>query len=94
MDIHEKARQQCIVTTKALINNKNGAPFSQPVDYVALGIPHYPTIIKRPMDLGSIQVRANPARRCCGALTLGRGDRKSWVLTSTAAWTSGSLTCD
>lgn len=55
MDIHEKARQQCIVTTKALINNKNGAPFSQPVDYVALGIPHYPTIIKRPMDLGSIQ---------------------------------------
>jgi hypothetical protein len=55
MDVHEKARQACITLTKKLLNNKNGNPFSQPVDYVALGIPHYPDIIKNPMDLGTIQ---------------------------------------
>lgn len=57
MDIHEKARQACINVTKNLINSNKGAPFAQPVDYVALGIPHYPDIIKNPMDLGTIQKR-------------------------------------
>ena len=56
MDIHEKARQACVNVTKNLINSNKGAPFAQPVDYVALGIPHYPDIIKTPMDLGTIQV--------------------------------------
>jgi len=55
MDIHEKARQACVNVTKNLINSNKGAPFAQPVDYVALGIPHYPDIIKTPMDLGTIQ---------------------------------------
>jgi hypothetical protein len=29
-------------------------PFLEPVDWKALGIPDYPTIIKNPMDLGTI----------------------------------------
>lgn len=29
--------------------------FTKPVDYVALNIPHYPTIIKQPMDLTTIE---------------------------------------
>ena len=32
-------------------------PFLQPVDPVALAIPHYRTIIKHPMDLGTIKKR-------------------------------------
>ncbi|TPX38189.1 hypothetical protein SmJEL517_g00204 [Synchytrium microbalum] len=32
-------------------------PFLQPVDPTALGIPHYRTIIKHPMDLGTIRKR-------------------------------------
>jgi bromodomain-containing factor 1 len=55
MDIHTKAQQVCMTVTKNLIANKNGGPFAVPVDYVSLGIPHYPDIIKNPMDLGSIQ---------------------------------------
>lgn len=34
--------------------------FNAPLDYIALGIPFYPTVIKTPMDLGSIQVRLAP----------------------------------
>merc|ERR1711934_271889 len=57
MDIFERARNVCATVTKNLIANKNGGPFAIPVDYVALGIPHYPDIIKKPMDLGTVQKR-------------------------------------
>jgi len=57
MNIFEKAKQTCLSMTKNLIQNKNGGPFSIPVDYVALGIPHYPEIVKNPMDLGTVQKR-------------------------------------
>ena len=63
MDVFEKARQTCLSVTKYLINNKNGGPFAQPVDYVQLGIPHYPDIIKKPMDLGTVQVSSSTPDR-------------------------------
>jgi len=56
MDPFEKAKQTCINATKKLMANKNGGPFSVPVDYVQLGIPHYPDIVKNPMDLGTVMV--------------------------------------
>lgn len=59
MDIHEKARQACVTVTKNLISSNKGAPFAQPVDYVTLGIPHYPDIVKNPMDLGTVQKKLN-----------------------------------
>jgi hypothetical protein len=34
-------------------------PFLQPVDPVALGIPDYPTVVSRPMDLGTIKQRVD-----------------------------------
>jgi len=55
MDIYEKAKQACTGITRVLVNNKNGGPFAAPVDYLALNIPDYPHIIKKPMDLGTIQ---------------------------------------
>jgi bromodomain-containing factor 1 len=45
----------CIKMINQLMNNKSAAPFLQPVDPIALGIPDYPTIITRPMDLSTIQ---------------------------------------
>ena len=34
---------------------KDAAPFNQPVDIVALGIPNYPSIITKPMDLRTME---------------------------------------
>lgn len=50
---------ECVKMLNSLMNNKTAAPFLQPVDPIALGIPDYPTIITRPMDLSTIQVRTN-----------------------------------
>ena len=44
---------------------KDAAPFLNPVDPVALGIPHYPQIIKRPMDFTTIERKlaaSNPSK--------------------------------
>ena len=59
MDPYEKARQTCLSMTRNLIINKNGSPFAVPVNYLELNIPHYPEIVKNPMDLGSVQARAS-----------------------------------
>ncbi|KAJ1022441.1 hypothetical protein NDA16_003430 [Ustilago loliicola] len=44
-------------TLKSLKSRREAAAFLVPVDPVALGIPHYPTIVKRPMDFGTIDVK-------------------------------------
>jgi len=59
MDPYEKARQTCLSMTRNLIINKNGSPFAVPVNYLELNIPHYPEIVKNPMDLGSVQKKLN-----------------------------------
>jgi len=40
-----------------LKNRKKVWPFEEPVDPITLGIPDYPQIIKKPMDLGTIRTR-------------------------------------
>ncbi|XVF87240.1 hypothetical protein PTKIN_Ptkin18bG0103000 [Pterospermum kingtungense] len=59
---HEKRRkmdrsmtQQCSELLKALMKHPAGWVFNQPVDPIALNIPDYFTIIKNPMDLGTIK---------------------------------------
>lgn len=49
---------ECVKMLNTLMNSKTAAPFLQPVDPIGLGIPDYPTIITRPMDLSTIQVRS------------------------------------
>eukprot|EP00123_Amoebidium_parasiticum_P000492 comp11284_c0_seq1/m.5699 comp11284_c0_seq1/g.5699 ORF comp11284_c0_seq1/g.5699 comp11284_c0_seq1/m.5699 type:complete len:271 (-) comp11284_c0_seq1:464-1276(-) len=39
----------------ALVKHTSAAPFREPVDPVALNIPHYPAIITHPMDLGTVE---------------------------------------
>ena len=59
---------ECAKMINTLMNHKSAAPFLQPVDPIALGIPDYPTIITRPMDLSTIHVRTyldlTSTRRC------------------------------
>lgn len=53
-EARERAIKNCIAVTKMIMDHKLAQPFDQPVDYVTLGIPQYPEIIKYPMDYGSI----------------------------------------
>ncbi|CAM8989508.1 unnamed protein product [Rhodiola kirilowii] len=47
--------QQCSNVLKKLVCHKSGWPFLSPVDPVLLCIPDYFTVIKHPMDLGTIK---------------------------------------
>ncbi|KAG5639317.1 hypothetical protein H0H81_004520 [Sphagnurus paluster] len=53
----------CQSTIRSLKKLKDAGPFVRPVDWVALNIPHYPSIIKTPMDFSTIErklVSTNP----------------------------------
>ena len=45
---------QCATIVKGLMKSREAYPFCKPVDVVALKIPDYYNIIKRPMDLGTV----------------------------------------
>jgi len=51
------ALAQCKAVIRELRKHKDAAAFLEPVDWKALGIKDYPTIIKRPMDLGTVMKR-------------------------------------
>jgi hypothetical protein len=51
------AFNDCIKILKALKTSKQASPFLEPVNPLALGIPDYFHVIKRPMDLGTVEVR-------------------------------------
>jgi len=52
----EGAKSVCLEVTKSLKSEdrKSGGVFSEPVDYMGLGLPQYPEVIKNPMDLGTV----------------------------------------
>lgn len=55
----------CISTVRTLRKQKDSTPFLTPVDPVALNIPHYPSIIKHPMDFSTIDRKlaaSNPSK--------------------------------
>jgi bromodomain-containing factor 1 len=50
---------------RQLKKQKDATPFLRPVDPIALNIPHYPSIIKTPMDLSTIERKvtsSNPTK--------------------------------
>lgn len=57
--ISKEQWQWCSTTLKNLKKNKSAGPFLEPVDIVKFNIPHYPDIIKHPMDLGTVQAKVN-----------------------------------
>lgn len=55
----------CVSTIRHLRKMKDAAPFLNPVDPIALNIPHYPTIVKQPMDFSTIERKlsaSNPTK--------------------------------
>ncbi|KAI8995316.1 Bromodomain-containing protein [Trametes punicea] len=47
----------CLSTVRTLKRMKEAGPFLTPVDPVLLGIPHYPSIIKHPMDFSTVELK-------------------------------------
>lgn len=55
----------CLSMIRSLKKQKDAAPFLKPVDYVLLNVPHYPSVIKTPMDFSTIErklVSSNPTK--------------------------------
>lgn len=52
--IKEQLKYCFSVILRGLKRHKDAGPFQLPVDPIALGIPEYPNIIKKPMDLSTI----------------------------------------
>jgi hypothetical protein len=55
----------CLSTVRSLKKPKDAGAFLRPVDPVSHNMPHYPSIIKNPMDLGTIErklMSSNPSR--------------------------------
>ena len=44
---------------KSIRRSKDAQAFNRPVDIVVLNIPHYPNIVKTPMDLGQVERKLN-----------------------------------
>ena len=55
--MEEDIRKLCIGITEILLADENGWLFAEPVDPVRDGCPTYFSVIKHPMDLGTILVR-------------------------------------
>ncbi|CAA7264706.1 unnamed protein product [Cyclocybe aegerita] len=49
----------CQSTVKSLKKMKDAGPFMRPVDPIGLNIPHYPSIIKNPMDFSTVERKLN-----------------------------------
>jgi E1A/CREB-binding protein len=50
-------KEVCSPLVEDILKHQNGYIFACPVDPVGLGIPDYPTIIKMPMDIGTVRKR-------------------------------------
>jgi bromodomain-containing factor 1 len=49
--------QACSALLKTLKAKPNASPFLEPVDWQKFGLPDYPEIITKPMDLGTITTK-------------------------------------
>ncbi|KAJ7939870.1 Bromodomain-containing protein, partial [Mycena leptocephala] len=49
----------CISIIRSLKKQKDASPFLHPVDAVGLNIPHYPSIVRTPMDLSTVERKLN-----------------------------------
>ncbi|XP_071734170.1 transcription factor GTE9-like [Rutidosis leptorrhynchoides] len=59
---HAMLMKQCDTLLNRLMNHKYGWVFNTPVDVVALRIPDYYTVIKHPMDLGTVKTKLHSGK--------------------------------
>lgn len=57
MDKGSEEYNQCAEVLAAMKEREEAEPFLVPVDWKGLGIPDYPKIVKKPMDLGTVEER-------------------------------------
>ena len=52
----------CRAVLEVLCSHEDAEAFLEAVDWRGLGLPDYPKVIKRPMDLGKVTLRIRTAR--------------------------------
>jgi len=52
---NEEELEECSQLLESIMSEEDSAPFLEPVDWEALGLPEYPQIIKEPMDCGTMK---------------------------------------
>lgn len=57
--LNEEQLKYCMNILKTIKKHRDALPFLLPVDPVALSIPDYPLVIKKPMDLSTIEKKLN-----------------------------------
>ena len=77
----EKLFNRCEFVLKRIKAHKWSWPFQDPVDIVALNIPDYPTIVKTPMDLGTVHKKLGNTLQMIKAGHNFTSDDKSLYLT-------------
>lgn len=53
---------ECAAILKAIMKKPEAGPFLEPVEWEAYGLTDYPEIIKKPMDLGTVQTKLEAGR--------------------------------
>ncbi|KAJ1957280.1 hypothetical protein IWQ62_005130, partial [Dispira parvispora] len=53
--ITKEQQKYCQSMVRSMKRHRDGGPFLEPVDHVKLNIPDYPTIVKHPMDLSTVE---------------------------------------
>lgn len=62
VEMTAQEKRFCLSLLKQLMKHKRAYAFNQPVDPVAFNIPDYFDVIKRPMDLGTVNEKLNQDR--------------------------------
>ena len=64
----EHLQKQCLTVLRAIQRKKEAIFFLEPVDWKGLGLTYYPVIIKKPMDLGTVETKLQASP--CGYKTV------------------------
>lgn len=70
--------EECSKLLSEVEAQSDAGPFLEPVDWRSLGIPEYPKIIKKPMDLGTVRKKLEAGIQYQAVADFGRDIRLVW----------------